>query len=99
MEKFGEARYNPDKFTGGLSGQKVLFQDQASPTIARGPCITNVGKMGLGVVHHQLEHIRLCIIQVGKLGSGASLAPTRTYKVVHHYKMKPKLVHKKQRTQ
>ena len=37
MEKFGEARYNPDKFTGGLSGQKVLFQDQASPTIARGP--------------------------------------------------------------
>ena len=37
FENFDEARRNPDKLTGPLSGQKVLFQDQGSPTIARGP--------------------------------------------------------------
>ena len=34
-ENLGEARYNPDKLVGPLSGQKVPFQDQASPTITR----------------------------------------------------------------
>ena len=34
---FWEARYNPDKSAGPLSGQKLPFQDQASPTITRGP--------------------------------------------------------------
>ena len=33
LENLGEARYNPDKLAGPLSGQKVPFQDQASPTI------------------------------------------------------------------
>ena len=37
MGNFEEARRNPDKLTGPLSGQKVLFQDQGSSTIARGP--------------------------------------------------------------
>ena len=37
FENFDEARRNPDKLTGLLFGQKVLFQDQGSPTIPRGP--------------------------------------------------------------
>ena len=35
--EFEEARRNPDKNMKPLSGWKVPFRDQASPTIARGP--------------------------------------------------------------
>ena len=37
LENLREARYNPDKLAGPLFGQKVPFQDQASPTITWGP--------------------------------------------------------------
>jgi hypothetical protein len=39
LGNFGEARCHPDKFAGPLTGQKVPFQDQASPNITRGPCM------------------------------------------------------------
>ena len=39
FEKFDKARRNPDKLAGPLSGRKVPFQDQGSPTIARGPMV------------------------------------------------------------
>ena len=39
-ENFGEARYNLDKSAEPLSGQKLPFRDQASPTIPRGPSVT-----------------------------------------------------------
>jgi len=37
LGNFGEARCNPDKLAQPLSGRKVPFQDQASPTITWGP--------------------------------------------------------------
>jgi len=36
LGNFGEARCNLDKLAQPLSGQKVPFQDQASPTITQG---------------------------------------------------------------
>src|SRR6267143_241237 len=42
FENFDEARRNPDKLTGPLSRRKVPFQDQGSPTIARGPTYSHL---------------------------------------------------------
>ena len=43
--KSDKARRNPDKLAGPLSGRKVPFQDQGSPTIAWGPTGTWWTKM------------------------------------------------------
>ena len=52
LGNFEEARSNPDKLTGPVSGQKVLFQDQGSSTIARGPPVPRLPMMARGLGHH-----------------------------------------------
>ena len=62
----------------GLSGQKVLFQDQASPTIARGPHPSRVPDFTHGVLVRHTYIGKDCILKVAQTYNVVSFSTSNT---------------------